>query len=71
MISLVLSLLLELFLFSFEVVDLALIRENFLAEIKGSVVALGVTATTVFHVEDGEHAIYTNREEMRVSMGNS
>ena len=69
---LVLSFLLQLFLFIDQFIDLALLREDLLAELELALDALRVSLrVTVLHIEDCKHAVHAHREKMRVGVGDS
>ena len=67
MVALVLRLLLQLILFSLKIVDLTLIGQDLFAKLKcRGIIALRVRTTTILHVEDAEHAVNADGEEVRV-----
>ena len=58
MITLILGFLLQLILLSLQVVNLSLVREDLFAKAKSnSIISLGISTTTVFHVENTKHSV--------------
>ena len=69
---LVLSFLLQLFLFVDQFIDLAFLGEYLLAELELTLDAFGVPlGIAVLHIEYCEHAVHTHGEKMRVGVGDS
>ena len=69
---LVLLLVLQLFGVGVELLDLGLLREDLLGELKLALAALRITLRVpISHFEDREHAIYTCREEECVCVGDA